>query len=224
MQNVDPNPGTGFPTPVKKPAAAAIGYIAHAAKNTSGGVNTTSLHEQTGGTPVGANRPTDWVKFVAMIGKHNNKYVQGHSLSQKLGGLGQANNLSPFTRSLNGLHSSKVEQPIINFQKGVDQYVDYSVTVNYGGNAALTLASQGYFAGQTKNAKLVAMNIIGVIDDKEAAGYKKSKGPIPAGSLYLQNYITAAFPSTIDCDVYFIKNVGKGVYKKNGQANNYHYK
>jgi hypothetical protein len=217
------NPGAAFGAVAAAPAAAAvIAYIAHAAKNTSGGVTTTSLHKQPKGTGVGATRPTDWVKFVSIIGgKKNNKYVQGHSLSQKLGGLGKNNNLSPFTRSLNGLHSNRVEQPIINFQKVADQYADYNVTANYGGNPTISGIAQGHFMGLTIAKQTAGMVAAGVITAAQAAKYVIA-GAIPAKKItaaktYIDNYVNAAFPQDIDCKVYFIKKVGGGGYKKTAQ-------
>lgn len=59
-------------------------------------------------------------------------YVQGHLLSEKLGGPGDAKNLSPITRWANEFHESSVESDIKRMVHDEGKGVWYEVEAIYG--------------------------------------------------------------------------------------------
>jgi hypothetical protein len=104
-------------------------------------------------------RPPDWATFrllVGFLGRERCDYIQGHLLNEHLGGLGtNLQNLAPFTSSLNGRHSKRVEEPIKQFLEPThgqppippneERVVDYRVEPIYGNpnnpTAVITQAS-----------------------------------------------------------------------------------
>lgn len=177
----------------------------HPPYSTSTSVQTKNLHRQARGTGVGNTRPLAWARFTALIGG-THPFVQGHALSEKLGGRGQRKNLSPFTRSLNGLHRNRAEKQVINHTKkaGNDEYADYDVTMNYGGNPQIAAWSRNRFNNLTLAQKYVGM---------QAAGLGAGLPVLPAipgvklnaARTAITNYVNATFPSSIDCVATFIE-------------------
>ncbi len=187
------------------------------ARNTSTGASGTSLNRQPNGAPVGGTRPNQWTDFVAMIGAIN-PFKQGHMISERLGGDGQHDNLTPFTPSINALHYSRVESHVISQTDNPpnrDQYADYSVTPRYNGNAGIVNWAHLQFAGMTPDNQRTAMVTAGAMTAVAAAAYLPgsvlSVGDLATANLWLTNYINAAFPTDIVCWAEFINDVG-GTY------------
>lgn len=210
----------GPPLPPKNKQFGAI----RAARNTSTGTFNVSLHQEANGGAVGPTRPDDWWEFIAMLGGGRRPFVQGHSLHQKLGGLGTHQNLSPFTTSLNGLHYGRAEQQVVSYANGVRHpaYADYDVDVNYGANAGIRNYARTEFANVAAadvEWTAATMEEAGIITLAQATAYTNNGSIPPAkktlGRNWLDTYVADAFPSDIDIDAEFIEP-NAGAYDSTG--------
>lgn len=189
--------------------------------NTALGVTSTDLNRQPTGTGVGTTRPANWGDFIAMVHAAN-PFKQGHQMSQRLGGDGTHDNLAPFTGSLNGLHSTRVESHVINQTDatGGDEYANYDTTPIYGGNPGIVAWAQLQFAGMTTAQQLAAMVTAGILT-APAAALILPTAPLPAPEQaladgWLATYVNGAFPTSITCDANFIDSAGGGIYNQSG--------
>ncbi|MBI3284904.1 MAG: DUF4157 domain-containing protein [Burkholderiales bacterium] len=212
----------------KAPGAAApnllngtLTFTGTTAHDTALAVTGTSLHRQPTGTGVGTTRPLNWGDYIAMIGGVN-PFKQGHFMSQRLGGDGTHDNLAPFTGSLNGLHSTRVENHVIDQTDAPvqDEYADYSVTPAYLGNPNVVTYSQNQFAAMTTVNQLAAMVTANIIT-AAAAVLIPVAAPLPAPELllantWIANYVDGAFPTSISCDANFIDDAGGGAFTQTG--------
>lgn len=189
--------------------------------NTALGVTSTDLNRQPNGSGVGTTRPANWGDFIAMVHAAN-PFKQGHQMSQRLGGDGTHDNLAPFTGSLNGLHSTRVESHVINQTDatGGDEYANYDTTPVYGGNPGIVAWAQLQFAGMTTAQQLAAMVTAGILT-APAAALILPTAPLPAPEQaladgWLATYVNGAFPTSITCDANFIDSAGGGIYNQSG--------
>jgi hypothetical protein len=69
------------------------------------------------GSGVGDTRPQHWWEFLALVGPQaRKKWVQGHFINCRLGGLGKHENLAPFTYSMNSVHYYEVERYVLAYR------------------------------------------------------------------------------------------------------------
>ncbi len=191
------------------------------AANTSTSGHCTDLNRQQSGAGVGATRPNGWWPFVAMLGGFT-PFVQGHTVHQDLNGDGLHDNLSPFTRSLNGLHYNRAELPVIRHTDAPprnDEFAHYAVNINYGGNPGLAAHAIFLFNNlvvlSIPNA-CAAMVGAGVITPPQAvvnvANNAIPPADIVAANTWLTNYVNNTFPASIGITATFIDDAGGGAY------------
>ncbi|HEX4959204.1 MAG TPA: hypothetical protein VF173_00095, partial [Thermoanaerobaculia bacterium] len=168
---------------------------------------------------VGGKRPNHWPLFQNLAG---NPFCQGHFLSQKLSGKGEHKNLAPFTRSLNGLHSNRVEQTIIDWTKlaGNDEWADYEVTGNYLGNPGISTWAKNKYMAKPAATRVAKANLL---PGAAAAGGPFTAATAAAAEVFAKawivTYVNNTFPTSIDCDVKFIKDTGGANYKATAVQN-----
>ncbi|HEX4964281.1 MAG TPA: DUF4157 domain-containing protein [Thermoanaerobaculia bacterium] len=187
-------------------AGPAYGALTHPYK-TATQMNVQGLHQQILGTGVNGKRPLEWKAHFQRVAGSN--FCQGHFLSQKLSGKGEHQNLAPFTRSLNGLHSAHVEQPIIDWTRagGNNEWADYEVKANYLGNPGISAWAKNKYGGKSVATRVNETNLLPGV---AGAGGPFTAATVAAADLFaeawLDAYVNAAFPSSIDCEVTFIKD------------------
>lgn len=198
----------------------SLSYLGVTAYNTSTGATGTDLNSQPLGTGVGKTRPLNWSKFIAMIGAVN-PFKQGHQMNQNLGGEGTHDNLAPFTASLNGMHSNRVESHVIN-QTDVgykNQFANYRTIPTYANNPGIANWARNQFDGMSTADRLAAMVTAGLLTTAAAAAIP-AVPPLPLPQVvvahaWLTGYVNGAFPTHITCTADFIDLVG-GVYMGTG--------
>lgn len=207
-----------------KPKTKTFGLPTGAQTSTAS--NNESLHLEPNGGPVGPTRPLDWVNFTALTGG-GTPFKQGHSLHQRLGGLGTPQNLSPFTGSLNGLHYGRAEQQVKDFANSTRRpgYAHYDVTINYGNNANIAAWARNRFnqlVVQDVDWAIAEMEEAGIITLANSAIYTAA-GAIPAGEIaathtWLDNYVQNTFPTDIDVSARFFEFVAStGNWKRSSR-------
>jgi hypothetical protein len=207
-----------------KPKSKTFGGVT--AAQTSIASNNDSLHAEPNGGPVGATRPLNWVHFTALTGG-GTPFKQGHSLHQRLGGLGTPQNLSPFTGSLNGLHYGRAEQQVKDFANSTRSpgYAHYDVDINYGNNAAIATWARNRFdqlVVQDVDWAIACMEAAGIITLANSVLYTAA-GAIPAGEraathTWLNNYVQNTFPTDIDVSARFFEwDGGAGQWKRSSR-------
>lgn len=198
-------------------------FGAATAAQTSTASNNESLHLEPNGGPVGATRPLNWVHFTALTGGHT-PFKQGHSLHQRLGGHGTAQNLSPFTGSLNGLHYGRAEQQVKDFANSARSpgYAHYDVDINYNNNPGIAAWARNRYdqlRAQNNASAAAAMAAAGIITLANAALHTAA-GAIPAGDraltyTWLNTYVQNTFPTDIDVSARFFEwDAAAGQYKR----------
>lgn len=196
-----------------KPKSKTFGATTGAQTSTAS--NNNSLHLEPNGGPVGPTRPLNWVNFTALTGGRT-PFKQGHSLHQRLGGLGTPQNLSPFTGSLNGLHYGRAEQQVKDFVNSTRSpgYAHYDVDINYGNNAAIATWARNRFdqlVVQDVDWAIAEMEAAGIITLAKSARYTAA-GAIPPGRIaavhtWLNTYVQNTFPTDIDVSARFFEYV-----------------
>jgi hypothetical protein len=125
------------------------------------------------GSGVGAKRPDRWWEFLALLGPQGRrKWVQGHFINARLGGMGRHKNLAPFTYSMNSTHYHEVEKHVISAIAS-GELVDYSVSAVPGmpnsANASDAVIWHRNFVNGNFVAAIGALNGVGALDATDAA-------------------------------------------------------
>jgi hypothetical protein len=215
---LNPNAAKALGGAIGNAANATLNWGNVTAQNTSTSVTGADLYTHPGGAGVGATRPNGWATFIAMIGGKN-PYVQGHSLHHDLGGDGNHDNLSPFTKSLNSTHYHSVEKRVLAHTTA--DFANYDVTVNYNNNPTVAGAAvilYNTMVGANPALANAAMVIAGVITAMQAAA---NLPPVVAAAVvpgaqqllaqaWITNYVNATFGTDIDCSATFFDTTVAG--------------